>query len=401
MVDNEITHNLIAIGAKFAKLNKDKTAPELWEVIFDNNLYEVNELMLEQYFSKDDFWNRSYTYISQKESMKEYINNNLDKYIPIILGHAQNSENRFFDDDEELTIEILNNENISRRDKRSYIANMLRPISNISDVYDTELWNSLLEHRSVQASEDTIVKYFNNNTDNSDSKNNKLMDFMNGIDDLTKLDFNETIWNKYPDIKERFYKLILSSTRLTKSAESIVRSAKNIKFDLQEIPNKVKSEYVKIMLEEGTLLMTDKNVQEIVHSYFDYINLLIIKNCDTFCKYLKNRSVVLDEDKELSQILKDGNHLPDNQKIKIIRAYPDRIKYTTLYSTEILTEILDDHYVPSKLHEYFEVYKYANNTQKLQLYEALKKASNIRDYRSDLERDYPDLYKKLVNDNIL
>ena len=402
MDDNMMIKNLINIGVKFANLKKEETDSVLWEAIFENNLYEVNKSMLEQYFSKDDFWNKSYTYISSKPNIKKYIDLNIYKYIPIIIDCAKDSEERFFCDDESAIIDILNNKKIENRFKDKYIANMSKPLKDLGKIIDTSLWDDLLKYRSVQDSVDTIIKYFDNNKEHSDKKNNILINFINGINDLSTLKFDDRVWKKYPDIKEVFYKLILSSTRLTKSADSIIESITDIQFDLQEMPNKVRSQYVKILIDKGLLLLTQENIQEIINSYFEHINILIHKNTNRFCECLKNRSVEMNQSEKLTSILSlDNNNLTDDEKIKIICAYPDKIKYNTRYGINIIIEILRDHFVPAELFMYFKMYDDETPANRNLMYEELKRAGNIRDFEVKLKLEHPELYKRLVKDKIL
>lgn len=402
MADNIMIKNLIDIGVKFANLKKEETDLILWDAIFENNLYEVNKSMLEQYFSKDDFWNKSYTYISSKPNIKKYIDQNIDKYIPIIIDCAKDSEERFFYDDESAIIDILNNKKINSQFKDKYIANMSKPLKDLGKIIDTNLWDNLLKYRSVQDSVNTIVKYFDNNKKYSDYKNNILINFINGINDLSTLKFDDKVWKKYPDIKEAFYKLILSSTRLTKSADSIIESITDIQFDLQEMPNKVRSQYVKILINKDLLLLTQENVQEIINSYFEHINLLIHKNTKRFCEYLKNRSVEMNQSEKLTSILSlDNNNLTDDEKIKIICAYPDKIQYNTRYGINIIIEILRDHFVPAELFMYFKMYDYETPTNRNLMYEELKRAGNIRDFEGKLKSEHTELYNRLVKDRIL
>ncbi|HBL06122.1 MAG TPA: hypothetical protein DDZ33_04115, partial [Clostridium sp.] len=183
----KLIHGFELLGVSFIQIEYDCANKELFEAVYENSLYELNfdnlALMLRVVYrieSESDIQHRNYTLILMKpdSSLSLYVKKNISAYIEIILSNSGSS----ISDDENAVLSVLNDEEISTEQKINYIKLLQTPITLLSKVEDTTLWDSLLERRLVKYSEENIIVY-----SNLKKYNSTLIQFINSGE--RKLDF--------------------------------------------------------------------------------------------------------------------------------------------------------------------------------------------------------------------
>lgn len=353
MDNDKIISNLQALDVKFENLDRNKITPTLWNSIFQNNLYKINKHMLEAYFIQEDssetFWSRSYTYISKDAQVKKYIDENINDYFKLLLEDVFKDNDRDLINDEIPVIEsILNNGKIKLTFRQQYIAKLHTVIDNIKTISEKKLWHDLLKHKKVVADVNTISEYFYyaNTQSFADDRTNMctiLIDFMCSIDNIDQLDFGTIKWENYPDCKEDFYGLILSTERFKKDISNIISSAHDIEYELSEFQRKIEPKYINIMIENNLLAQTQFNCKMIISDYLsecvcNYIN----KNVSYVCNLISREAIDL-KDEFWDIVLYRDNKVSDKDKMLMVKSYKNNIPFRTIYPNDILFEIMDHH----------------------------------------------------------
>lgn len=403
-IRNIIT-NLKVLNVKFKNLDKSKTNELLWDEIYNNNLYEINSHMLEAYFNAKNFWHKSYSHIRTVPKIKEYVDKNIINYFNIILEEAAKTRRgKFFEDKADVVLELLNNKLIPTELRQSYISMLKTIITNIDLIEDKQLWDCLLTNERVIKSVDNILKYFSyviNDTSNSQKLYEKkckiLISFIDSIQNISKLDFNNVNWEAYPNTKHEFYKLIIAADDMKSDVRSIIKSATNEKYELDEIDSSVIQSYVEIMINNDLLTLSKANCQIIIDKYEELLPVFIERNFNIFCEYLKSSAITLNNQK-LQGILREDNVKNSiKTKVGIVNSYKGTIRYNILYPHKVLIAMLD-HIDLKDLPRYFDLYDEINDVKDREKIYLMFLQSPIDDCKEILEKEHPQLYERLKND---
>ena len=279
------------------------------------------------YYSK----NATLVFSNKEQSLYQYIIENPNTYLNMIL----NSSNNKINDNEEVVIEILNMNNLENNLKESYIERLDTKVTNISSV-DSELWDSLLINRKVYETEDNIIRYFNEYQELDDV----LIDFINLFEKEIIFDFSK-IEEKYgEEIRSKFFNQIVKCNELKdKQYNSIFKncnryykyfSIENLNEDKVDILIRCKV----IRMNSETLIFMRKEYSNNIGNYLDnYSNDyydLIIDNIQLF-----------DYD-ELLYIL-ESNQFSVLQKTNLMDCTDRTITYSFNYLDKVKIAILANH----------------------------------------------------------
>lgn len=154
---------------KYKTLNVDdlKNIALVVDYIFKNDLYELNQEMIEHYIGRftlsDTMKNKllasNYTAINEfdttTKSLLEYIHNNINMYVKnVLLKIPENTQ-----ESETMIVELLNNEDLELKNKKAIIKKEETKISNISTI-PNELWLDVLQENKLIASWDNLLHYY-------------------------------------------------------------------------------------------------------------------------------------------------------------------------------------------------------------------------------------------------
>ena len=157
----------------------------------------------------NDFNNKNYSLISSKpdEPLAQYVNENIDEYITIILDNCSER----ITDEEPAVLKIINNPEIDIGNKTRYISLLQTEIEQIETVDDKELWSLLLEEKLVKYSESNILSYFFLSKNGLDSF---LVQFINNCKNNLKFD-TDSINNDFGENAALdFFKAIVTCNEL-------------------------------------------------------------------------------------------------------------------------------------------------------------------------------------------
>ena len=171
-VKNEIKSNfeklIIKLKVKYKYLeNPIEENSDLFEFIYKNNLYEINEKMVNKIvFIKGEPRKTSekklevshYTTIKKSEAkeLEKYIEENINEYIENVFLQIETNTK----EDEQYIIELLNNKDLELENKQSIIEKEEAKIFDISQIENQELWEVLFDKNKVTAIWKNILNYY-------------------------------------------------------------------------------------------------------------------------------------------------------------------------------------------------------------------------------------------------
>lgn len=178
---------------KYKKLNTDDTKKValIVDYIFKNELYELNQEMIEHYFERfkpsslitENLLIANFTTIKEygnemAKGLLGYIYKNINHYIEnVFLTLPDNKQ-----ESEESLIELLNIDDLLDTLKLKIIEKEDNKIINIDSI-DKALWEHLIRHNKVVSSWDNAFKYFND----SETDNNLLVNYLNIEENAKKI----------------------------------------------------------------------------------------------------------------------------------------------------------------------------------------------------------------------
>ncbi|KOP37208.1 MULTISPECIES: hypothetical protein [unclassified Flavobacterium] len=312
-VDTEkIIENLVSLKVKFIdslEIGKNKS---LFNLIYENDLYELNETMIEFVFKNkaedvNDLKVSNYSTIqnSQLDLLKLYVENNIEKYISNVFLSIETNTN----ETELGLVKLLNNQILKTDIKLKIIEDQNIKISTFLNL-QFSVWPSLLALDKVEPTWDNLINYslkyefdeylilFLNNLKNAE-KISKLKINDSKFDDSTKNKFTREILEK-DELNENSYFLILDS--VTQNYNEL---------NLEEI-NDIK---IQKLIEKKIIAFSKENFDLVKEASHDNIQLVLVEL--NFREYLKVRDEFLFELIEYEYLLKSDKLSLDN-KIDLI-----------------------------------------------------------------------------------
>lgn len=361
------------LEVKFVGLNYNIANKDLFQAVYDNSLYEINfnniSLMLDVYFDESfmyDIKHKNYTKIlSQPNSpIAEYINDNFDEYLNIII---EESNNEIYDD-ENVVINLLNNNTITDESKKVYINASCTSITSLKSVNNTMLWKPLLEHKNVLYSEKNVIDYFiefsllDECIINFINDSSVLLDFSN-VENLYEedelIDFSDSLV-QCGQVDDHKYRQILSSL--------------NYKYNEFCFFN-ISNNKMRILIELNILIMNPKNLKFMRTNYTkEQKNYFILTNIN---KYVEIMTSSLFSVNELFEIL--DSDVDDELKLKLLNFTDKGLSVINKnYSVSVCKHILQNNLEERDLTRLFSSFEnWSSEIQEIIMDYAIERISTI------------------------
>lgn len=340
---------LQSLEVSFKAVNYETANKELFDSIYVNSLYTLNfeniKLILEKVYgisSEEDINHKNYSLIRQYPESPLYseVNNNVENYIEIILNHC----NEEITDDENSATEILNIKNVDLDYKKKYLDYYQNVISKIKLIEDKNLWDSLLENRIINYSENNIIDYFLEKDLNS-----YLIDYINN--GKADIDFNN-ISEEYriEDFNKFFNKTILTNELNNLKYKQIITSLNFYykEFDALGIEN----DKLRIVIDENIIRMNSETLLFMRDNYSESVLYYIKKNIHDYKEIMDEYLFSHDE---LLEIL--SWDIEDNIKLSLLEFSSEPITILKQnYSNNIEEYILNNNLDDKDMYTLFEKY---------------------------------------------
>ncbi|GKX29323.1 hypothetical protein SH1V18_18030 [Vallitalea longa] len=324
----------INLDISFKNIDYELANKDFFREIYNNNLYDLNyemtELILNNVYQVDlnTANGRLYTIILSKpdEPFKGYVDNNLKSYIKVILDNSQDDIN----DDEDCVIKILNS-NADIEDKINYIKKLTTLVSYLDVIEEKDLWKVLIDKNVKQKKENILLYYGYYSIDNS------LINYINGFTNNFKMvddDFSE-----YQIDKHKFYEDVMNCNELdNQKYKMILNSYYEQIFELC-LNDKVDEDKIKVLIDLEIIAMSKDNINYMREEYPELMTYFVSNNTLDYIEKLDDDILVKDE---ILMFLEEAS-ISDENKIKLIEEYPDRLEIKDKnYSEKMLLYIIEN-----------------------------------------------------------
>lgn len=323
-IDTEITAFILETNLKFKNLD-DQGSKVIFDFIYNNSSYEINEKMIELFVSlyKQNEVNiellkqANYTTIKNSGASKliKYIDYNIEFYIKTIFLKLENN----FNESEEIIIDLINviYEDFGPDLVLEIIRKNNTPIQDISKITYPELWTTLLQEDKIAVSWNNLLYYFKE----KESFDDVLVSYLNIEENYVKLKYriNKNFSQDVDLIKEFTREFLISKVSLN-AYKSLVNNS-TIPYSYPkgiDYFSVISIDKMKVLIENKTLTLSIENYNFINNKFADLLLMFLETNSTKFIEEVGtfefNSSIV-------SELI-DSRVFTPAQKITIIDKTP-------------------------------------------------------------------------------
>lgn len=354
------------IDFDYERLNKD-----LFHAVYENSLYEINagnlRLIQKEILgirNDKDIVHKNYTLLlSHPDSaITQYITQNINEYFEVILQISGGT----ILDDESITIDVLNNPDLTIEHKLSYIAALKTTIISLAEIGNFDLWPSLLDADIVQYSESNIMYCF------AGLKFNKcLISYINRCN--INFDFSKP---EYDDkLKEELFNCVVTCDSIENSKYEKLLVALGFYYDCFTSED-ISNDKIEILINTNIIRMTSDNLKFLRKNYPDQTLSFIRKNIEQYIAEMDNRLFSKDE---LLEIL--TWNISDELKIQLLEFTDDEISVIgKKYSPIVCLYILENNFSKADLPELLSTFDQWDKSIQEKIFDyAVENITNIMD----------------------
>lgn len=328
----KLTESFKLLGVKFALIDWKKANKELLQEVYSNNMYQLTQEMIHYFLENmyqvtEDKKYRSENLtliLSQEQPLAEYVKENLGKYITMQLEAGE-----MLDDDEDTALYVLNEENLDRQTKTSYISILITKLSDLSAVTDKELWPNLIRDNIVDSSKN-IFDYFYLSGNEMDDE---LVFYINKYKASLAFD-TSGLDDKYGDnAKNNLFWAIIKSNNINN--DKYRQMLKSFHLYSKKMSGKgISKEKMQIVIQEKIIRMSPDNLQFLRANYPDSVNMFIEENAQDYIDIMTEDELAeLISEKAslgfslLKALCRESKLTLDDKKILLANAIPNLLKW--------------------------------------------------------------------------
>lgn len=367
---HKLVNGLKLLNVSFIRINYDVSDKDLFKAIYQNSLYELNynnlSVMLQYMYGIDDEANikhQNYTLVRlQSDSpLCCMIENNISEYVDVMLDSCEKT----IDDNENTILTLLNNENITIKQKERYIGYITCSISLLSQIEDSSLWSIVIDKNKLKFAELNILEYYAK----FNSIDQHLIDYINKAN--ANIDMSN-IPEMFNEIKPDFFTAIVECKAINNAAYRQILHSMNIhynSFDIEDIPD----EKIKILIDIDSVRMNKGSIKFIRDNYKTEVLLYyIFHNIEKYVEIIDTETF---SHEELVMLLSEN--ISDDIKLKLLSFSNKPISiidgnYSNLVKLYILNNNLNNNDMETLYRTYETqsneiqefIFKYAENNYK-------------------------------------
>ena len=372
-IENPNTDKLIstleALEVKFVAINPTNANKELFEQIYQKNLYFINSamifLLLKTFYEipfSIDYTTKNYSLISSQpeQPLKIYIDLNIEKYISEILNIIGDKK---IEDDINAVQTLMNNEQISHENKLAYIKRLATIMPSLDEIHDS-LWEPLIQNGNIAFSPDNVLLYFYEHAGDYDNtlvefinsasfefglNKDKILEYCNDTNALIKF-YSDTI--KCQNINDDKWSQILEDANT--HFDDLHNTFSSVEFDASKI---------QILIQKGIISMTSKNLSFIRAEHSNCLQNFVAHNIVDYLEILETDPSAKIQS-ELVETL--SWNIDDESKRNIIALAQESISIKqTTFPDEIFECVLKLKFDPKELDQ--AIMRYDNASKKLKI----------------------------------
>jgi len=330
------------LQVKFVFISYAVANMDLWNAVYSHNLYELNNEMIDTILENqyklpkcDDYYHKNLSLIlsKPKESLVSYIQENIEKYMEIMLARCDNQ----ISDPEETAIYIVNSNEINEAHKGKYIDYLSTHIASLRSINIKAWWPRLIENELLLYSEDNVLNYF--------FKNDKIFDtvLIQYVNDYAQsFSYIQTSIDKLfgENGGFTFFEAVVQCNSLQNDKyEAILRSldSRLPSFSIQGI----NEDKTNVLISLQIITMTFEVLSFMRKNYPNNILLFIVENIEEYVEDVINEeSFSLDE--ALNVLRTD---VESTYKIKLLKITKEPISVeTTKYTEPVEAYIIENNF---------------------------------------------------------
>lgn len=314
--------------------NENGKYSEIFNIIHNNNSYEINKEMLRvmilykrREFGSLEAININYSSIKNYnlEEIICYIDENINIYLENIFKKVDIIE------DSSTIIEFINNENVTSSIKNNIINQKDFKILNINEIEDIGFWGILLDNLRVNYSWENVLEYYKNKGNIDEF----LSNFINKTEVYEKLK-EDDLYNSDNEQKEideinLFVEAFVKSEKILDSVINLVSNKLGepfVEFDFNDLGN----DRVIILINKEIVTLTERIYKSLKNSHFGTHIKLIELHIEKFI----DSKVECFDSKDFELVMKSSK-ISIEDKYTIFENYSNNIEID-----EILSEIIFD-----------------------------------------------------------
>lgn len=277
-------------SVKFENLTYSQDHKALFEFIYNNNLYAINEKMIELFISNFNINNtdvsnlRTANYTTIKNSGKpkliKYIDENLELYLNNVFLKLENNS----EESQENICAILNNEEIGNR--FDIVEHGKFSIADLSQIDNAEIQAVLIVYEKVEIAWENLVAYYKNIQEIDET----LVDYLNSEDNYNVLSKPGLIKDSDEAVVSSFPKDLIKSAI---SDESFSKLTDNLPFayDNGNEFSEISESKMKSLIKSKRILLSTDNCELIKEKFKNLLIFLLEINAAEFVKNVKKYTV--------------------------------------------------------------------------------------------------------------
>ena len=354
-----IIHVFKLLKVKFVKINYEASNSELFEQVYNENLYEFDFRLICMmlisvygYQQSESFYHENLSLVLTKktEPLKKYIEENINQYVTMII---ENSSGVITDNIEAISF-IMNCEDVTNQNKESYLRLVQTKIPTLQIIEDIQWWPLILENAKITVTVENVLAYFANSGNGLDVI---LVEFINKSD--CELDFvsdNVSI----EDSKERaieFAREIIGSKKISLARYQTILSQFSFHYENFTITDMDDSK-LRVLIDLGYLTMNQDNLLLFRESYPHLLYYYICKNISEYVNIMIPELFI---QSELLSVLE--MNIDDAYKIQLLKFSTECISILNIEcSDNVKVYILQNHFDVKDIETLFQHYETYGDT---------------------------------------
>lgn len=375
------------LNIKFKCLDYEKSHKDLFNTVYKNKLYEFTfeniSLMLKHIYNiqdQDDIKYKNYSLVAADSTSKlfEYVNENIDQYMQIILDNCDG----IITDNQQAAQELINNGDIDVSKRKEYVDFLQTQLELLEKIQEKGLWDLFLQKGLIKYSEINILHYY---FKSGKGLNEVLISFINSNNIILKFSSKNQIDSIFGDdsASALFDSVIVCQTLTDDKYRNIIDELEYnySTFSIEGIPE----QKIRILIELRVVKMTAENVRFMRTAYKSQLIYFIEYNISQYIAEVIDKEPI--SISELICIL-DLN-IRDNFKIDLISHTRELISVTSKdYSDDVKKYILQHNFDTSELIPLIDSYENQSDMIKEALRELSQKYINtITDNNTELSME--------------
>lgn len=338
---DKIYNSFKTLNIKFIKINYEESEIKLFNLVYTNHFYELNQELIELFLEKKykftrskDYITKNYTLISsnKEQPLYAYISKNMDEYLKVLL---KNKENKIYDD-EMAVIELLNDSNVSLEDKEDYLELLQTKITNLMKIEEKAIWDVMLDKKKISFNYENILDYF---IEYNQDLNLTLIQFINNA--ISNIEYDsENLEHFYGEsVISNLFNKIVKCEDISNESYKMILSKFNRIYNSFGYSN-ITKEKVAILVDIRVIKMTKENLLFLRNHYKEIVILFNKKNIKSYIELIDGEYLELDEMKMLL-----SENIDDKYKLDLLKLTDEKISLdSSHYSEKIKFYILNNNF---------------------------------------------------------